>query len=263
MAAIVLSAFGRNHEVITRWPSTCEICDKVGTITLQPFSSDIAPRLERLRQRIAECANGCGRRPEDVQLIAVSKTRPAEAIRDAAGLGLRDFGENYLQEAEAKLDALAGLPVTWHFIGALQSNKTRTVAARFDWVHTVSRRRIAERLAKQCPPGKVLNVTLQVNVDQDPAKAGVDPADAGELLSAVLGLPNLRVRGLMTILQQNADPEQGYLRLAALFRELAPSVPGVWDTLSMGMSDDFPQAIAAGATHVRIGSALFGPRANP
>jgi hypothetical protein len=127
-------------------------------------------------------------------------------------------------------------------------------------VHTVARRKIAERLSAQGPPGRRLNVTLQVNVDQDPAKAGVDPADLPALLEAVAPLPNLRVRGLMTILRRGSPPPTGYGRLAELFQQLAPTAPRPWDTLSMGMTGDYVDAIAAGATHVRLGTALFGPR---
>jgi hypothetical protein len=165
------------------------------------------------------------------------------------------------------------LPVTWHFIGAIQSNKTRAIAEHFHWVHTVSRASIAERLSRQCPSGKTLNVTVQVNIDADPQKAGVEPGAAAALLEAIGGLANLRVRGLMTILRQApgaGGPGAGgptalvsYQRLAALFTELDHRAPEPWDTLSMGMSGDFRDAIAAGATHVRIGTAIFGPRTPP
>lgn len=229
-------------------------------MSLQSISGNIADNLRHVRGRIDEAARACGRDPAEIRLVAVSKTKPAAMIREAATAGCRDFGENYLQEAQAKIAELADLDATWHFIGAIQSNKTRSIAEHFHWAHTVDREKIARRLSDQCPPGKVLNVTIQVNVDDDPAKAGVDPEDTRALLAAVAGLPNLSVRGLMTILRQDSDPATGYGRLKDLFESLRPSARGDWDTLSMGMSGDFPQAIAAGATHVRVGSAIFGAR---
>ena len=229
-------------------------------MSLQSFSNSIADNVTAVRQRIEHAARACGRNPEDVCLVAVSKTRPATLIRAAAQAGCTDFGENYLQDAVPKIQALTDLGATWHFIGAVQSNKTRAIAERFHWVHTVSRTAIAERLSRQCPPGKTLDVTIQVNVDQDPAKAGVLPDAAAALLDDIGGLANLRVRGLMTILAQSSPPSAGYGRLNALFAELAPHAPQPWDTLSMGMSGDFDDAVAAGATHLRIGTAIFGPR---
>ncbi len=232
-------------------------------MSLQSISSAttaIAANLATAREAIADAARACGRDPADVHLVAVSKTKPAGLVRAAAAAGCRDFGENYLQDALPKIEALADLDVRWHFIGAIQSNKTRQIARHFHWVHTVARPKIAERLSAQCPPGRTLDVTLQVNVDEDPAKAGVDPADAAALLRAVRALPNLRVRGLMTILQQGSEPLAGYRRLAAIFEALRAKAPDPWDTLSMGMSGDFAQAIRAGATHVRIGTAIFGAR---
>lgn len=260
---IVLSGSAINHDVIASQPGRCEICDEVGTMSLQSISSAttaIAANLATAREAIADAARACGRDPADVHLVAVSKTKPAGLVRAAAAAGCRDFGENYLQDALPKIEALADLDVRWHFIGAIQSNKTRQIARHFHWVHTVARPKIAERLSAQCPPGRTLDVTLQVNVDEDPAKAGVDPADAAALLRAVRALPNLRVRGLMTILQQGSEPLAGYRRLAAIFEALRAKAPDPWDTLSMGMSGDFAQAIRAGATHVRIGTAIFGAR---
>lgn len=201
-----------------------------------------------------------GRDPADIHLVAVSKTKPTAAIEEAYAAGLTDFGENYVQEATAKIRALAHLPLNWHFIGAIQSNKTRSIAENFQWVHTVDRSKIARRLSDQCPPGKILDACLQVNIDLDPAKAGVLPEHAAALLDEVARLPNLRVRGLMTILESAGDPLSSYQRLAALFADLAGHGQQSWDTLSMGMSRDYPQAIMAGATHVRIGTDIFGPR---
>jgi len=225
-------------------------------MTLQSIALNVAA----VRREIAAAARACGRDPDSIELIAVSKTQPAAAIREAAVAGCRSFGENYPAEAAAKQDELAGLAVTWHYIGAIQSNKTRLIAERFDWVHTVSRGKIARRLAEQRPAGRLLDVCLQVNVDRDPNKAGVDPADAAALLTEVRALPNLRVRGLMTILHPASAPGEGYGRLAELFEQLRGLAAEPWDTLSMGMSGDFREAIAAGATHVRVGTAIFGER---
>ena len=225
-------------------------------MTLQSIASNIAA----VRREIAAAADACGRDPEDVELIAVSKTQPAAAVRTAAAAGCRSFGENYPVEAAAKQDDLGDLDVTWHYIGAIQANKTRILASRFAWVHTVARAKIARRLSEQVEQGHTLNVCLQVNVDRDPNKAGVDPAEAAELLAEVRALPNLRVRGLMTILHPESPARAGYERLAEIFHTLRAVAPEPWDTLSMGMSADYRDAIAAGATHVRVGSAIFGAR---
>lgn len=229
-------------------------------MSIEPQANSIVHNVQAVRRQIAEAAVRCGRHAEDVQLVAVSKTRPAAMIVEAVAAGCVHFGENYLQEAIPKLETLSGLDVTWHFIGAIQSNKTRPIAEHFHWVHTVSRAKIAQRLSDQCPPGKALNVTIQVNIDDDPGKAGVAPESTAGLLDAIGGLANLHVRGLMTILRRDSPPQASYERLAALFHELAARAPAPWDTLSMGMSDDFREAVAAGATHVRVGTALFGPR---
>jgi len=223
-------------------------------------SPDIAANLAMVRRAIDAAARGCGRDPASVRLLAVSKTQPAEAVRRAAAAGCTDFGENYLQEAVAKIECLADLDVRWHFIGAIQSNKTRLVARHFHWVHTLARDKIARRLAQQCPAGKTLDVTLQVNIDDDPAKAGAAPDEVAALLATVHGLEHLRPRGLMTILQRDSEPLASYRRLAELFDRLAPEGGEHWDTLSMRLSGDFAAAIEAGATWVRIGTSIFGPR---
>ena len=200
---------------------------------------------------------------EDVTLLAVSKTFGPGAVREAHAAGQLAFGENYVQEALEKMADLADLPLQWHCIGPLQSNKTRPVAEHFDWVHTVDRLKIAERLAAQRPPERPpLNVCIQVNIDGGPTKAGVAPAEALALARAVAALPGLRLRGIMTIPEPAAD------FIAA--RALHASARGIFDqlnaaglaldTLSMGMSADFETAIAEGATHVRVGSAIFGAR---
>jgi pyridoxal phosphate enzyme (YggS family) len=227
-------------------------------------SATISDNLTRVQDDIERSAAAAGRRPESVQLIAVSKTKPAESVAAALAAGQRHFGENYVQEALAKIDAVHALapdarPV-WHYIGTIQSNKTRDLAGAFDWIHTVSREKIAQRLNDQCPPGKRLNVCLQINVDADPNKAGIAPGDAAQLLARCRGLPNLAVRGLMTILDPRTKPEEGYNRLRELFDGLKPNAPECWDTLSMGMSGDYRAAIQAGATLVRVGTAIFGSR---
>jgi pyridoxal phosphate enzyme (YggS family) len=220
----------------------------------------ISKNVAATRASVIAAAQAAGRDPDEIHLVAVSKKKPAADIEAAYAAGLTDIGENYLQEAIDKIHALAHLPLTWHFIGAIQSNKTRPIAEHFHWVHTIERGKIARRLSEQCPPGKTLDACLQVNIDADPAKAGVSPDNAAKLLDEVAGLPNLRVRGLMTILETGADPLASYQRLAALFADLAERGVEPWDTLSMGMSKDYAQAIMAGATHVRIGTDIFGPR---
>jgi pyridoxal phosphate enzyme (YggS family) len=195
-------------------------------------------------------------------LLAVSKTQPPPVIRQAVAAGQLAFGENYLQEVLAKQDALANLPeLVWHFIGPIQSNKTRPIAERFDWVHTVDRLRIAERLSEQRPADRPpLNVCLQVNVSGEATKSGVTLAELPELAAAVAQLPRIRLRGLMTI----PAPATGLERQRIPFRILSEAMaalplPGL-DTLSMGMSDDLEAAILEGATLVRVGTAIFGPR---
>jgi len=224
----------------------------------------ITDNLSRVQQRINGAALACGRDPNDVKLIAVSKTKPAPAVVTALSAGQVDFGENYVQEALAKISEVARLapgshPI-WHFIGAIQTNKTRDLARSFDWLHTIDREKVARRLNEQCPAGKRLNICLQVNVDGDPNKAGVTPEQAPVLLRACSEHANLTVRGLMTILDPRTDPQEGYNRLRELFDDLAAGAPQTWDTLSMGMSGDYPAAIAAGATLVRVGTAVFGTR---
>ena len=224
-------------------------------MALQSISENIAAA----RDAISLAARGADRNPDDISLIAVSKRKPATDIAAAASAGIQDFGENFLQEAIPKIEALAHLPLRWHFIGAVQSNKTRAIATYFHWIHTVDRVKIARRLSEQCPENKILNLCIQVNVDGDPNKNGVAPQDASRLLRVLADLPRIRVRGLMTMLDRSSDPGESYARLAEIFASLRP-VANQWDTLSMGMSRDFREAIAAGATHVRVGTAIFGPR---
>ena len=214
--------------------------------------------------RIAGAAVAAGRDPAEVRLLAVSKTWPAESVREAAAAGQRAFGENYVQEGVAKVEALADLGLEWHFIGPLQSNKTRLVANRFAWVHSIDRLKIAERLAEQrdvhLPP---LDVCIQVNVSGEASKSGVVPADLPELARAVASLPRLRLRGLMAIPEPTPDVALQRARFASLRMlrdELNAAGLGL-DTLSMGMSDDLEAAIAEGSTMVRVGTAIFGARA--
>ena len=199
-----------------------------------------------------------------MRLLAVSKTWPADSVREAAAAGQRAFGENYVQEGVAKVEALAGLGLEWHFIGPLQSNKTRLVANSFAWVHSIDRLKIAERLSEQrdvhLPP---LEVCIQVNVSGEASKSGVAPDDLPELARAVSALPRLRLRGLMAIPEPTSDVALQRARFASLrqLREQLNAGGLQLDTLSMGMSDDLEAAIAEGSTMVRVGTAIFGGRA--
>jgi pyridoxal phosphate enzyme (YggS family) len=217
-----------------------------------------------VRAAIAAAAAASGRTEDSITLIAVSKGHDAERIRQAASLGVRDLGESYLQEALIKRTALAALPLRWHFIGRLQANKTRGVAEQFDWVHGVDRLHLAERLSAQRPPALApLQVCIQVNVAGETRKGGAAPSALPALAEAIAQLPRLRLRGLMCILPEGLKPERNLVLFSAartLLQQLDAGA-GRLDTLSMGMSGDFPEAIAAGATQVRIGTALFGPRA--
>ena len=223
----------------------------------------ICANLQAVGARIAAAAARAGRPLADIRLLAVSKTFPAERVREAAAAGQRAFGENYVQEALAKMDALDDLVLEWHFIGPLQSNKTRSVAERFDWVHGIERLKIAERLSAargaHRPP---LQVCIQVNVSGEASKSGVNPGDTAPLAHAVAGLPHLRLRGLMAIPEPTADMTLARRRFAAL-RELRDALNReglALDTLSMGMSHDLEAAILEGATIVRVGTAIFGER---
>lgn len=243
--------------------------DPTATVTSASDTDAIAPRLDDLRERIARAEAAAGRAAGSVTLVAVGKTFGAEALREAAEAGARVFGENYLQEALAKQEALADLDLAWHFIGAVQSRKARALAEHFDWVHTVDREKIARRLAEARPADRSpLEICIQVNLDGEETKAGVAPEDAAALVEAARILPGVRVRGLMAIPAPRTDPaeqEAAFARLAALAERIRATLPeadaAAFDVLSMGMSGDLEAAVAAGATHVRIGSALFGARA--
>mgnify|MGYP003512956914 FL=1 len=223
----------------------------------------ISTNLQAVRARIAAAAQLAGRAVEDIRLLAVSKTFPPERIREAAQASQIAFGENYLQESLGKIAALADLGLEWHFIGPLQSNKTRPVAENFAWVHGIERLKIAERLSAargtERPP---LQVCIQVNVSGEASKSGVSPGDTAALARSVAGLPNLRLRGLMAIPEPTEDMALARRPFAAL-RELRDALnrDGLeLDTLSMGMSHDLEAAILEGATIVRVGTAIFGER---
>lgn len=224
---------------------------------------NIAASLDALRQRIRAAERRYGRQPESVRLLAVSKTRGTEEVRTAAGHGQTDFGENYVREAVAKIDECGGQSLIWHFIGPIQSNKTRQIAEHFDWVHSLDRERIAGRLDAARPAEKgPLNVCLQVNTSGEASKSGAPPEAVHDLAETVAGLPNLRLRGLMTLPAPATDLEEQrrpFRQLRRLLEELQARGYDL-DTLSMGTTGDMEAAIAEGATIVRIGTALFGVR---
>ncbi len=225
--------------------------------------STIAENIAKVGERIRAAAQASGRDLDHIGLLAVSKTKPAAAVREAYAAGLRDFGENYLQEALEKQAELSELPLIWHFIGPIQSNKTKPIAEHFAWVHSVDRLKIAQRLSEQRPTGlPSLNICLQVNVSAEDSKSGCAPAELAALAQAVSQLPNLRLRGLMAIPEPTDDVAAQRAAFARL-RELRDGLPLPLDTLSMGMSHDLDAAIAEGATWVRIGTALFGARDYP
>ncbi|MEZ0307630.1 MAG: YggS family pyridoxal phosphate-dependent enzyme [Ramlibacter sp.] len=224
----------------------------------------IGNNLQRVRERIASACAGAQRPVEEVTLLAVSKTFGPDAVREAFAGGQLAFGENYIQEAVEKMALLQDLPLQWHCIGPIQSNKTRLVATHFDWAHTVDRLKIAERLSQQRPEGMApLQVCIQVNVDGGATKSGVAPQELPSLAHEVAQLPGIVLRGLMTLPEPAADfaaQKAVHLRARDLFDELRASGLAV-DTLSMGMTADLEAAIAAGSTMVRVGTAIFGGRA--
>lgn len=223
----------------------------------------IADKVMAVRQQIDTATRDAGRPPGSVHLLAVSKTRSADELRQAFAAGQRAFGENYLQEALDKMAALRDLPIEWHFIGPIQSNKTRAIAEHFDWVHSVDRLKIARRLSEQRPLERPpLNICLQVNISLEASKSGCLPDDVPRLARDVAALPNLRLRGLMAIPEASIDPDaqrRPFAALRDLLQQLQDELPQL-DTLSMGMSGDMIAAIREGATLVRIGTALFGVR---
>jgi pyridoxal phosphate enzyme (YggS family) len=217
-----------------------------------------AQRLASLRQRIAAASQG-----QAATLVAVSKTQAAARVRELHALGQRVFGENYVQEALGKMSELSDCAIEWHLIGPLQSNKCREVAEHFDWMQTLDRAKLIPLLARHRPEGRApLNVLVQVNLDDEDSKSGAPPAEIEALADAVARQPRLRLRGLMAIPRPWADAQQrraGFQMLRAMFQTLRQRHRDI-DTLSMGMSEDFEMALAEGATMVRVGSALFGPR---
>jgi PLP dependent protein len=225
--------------------------------------STIESNLQVVRSRIAAAARAAGREPGDIALLAVSKTFGAGEVRAAQAAKQHDFGESYVQEAIDKISALSDLPLVWHFIGPIQSNKTRAIAERFDWVHSVARVKIAQRLDDARPAGRqALNVCLQVNVSGETSKGGVAPDAVRPLAEAVRALPRLRLRGLMAIPEPAGDlllKRRRFASLRVLLEQLNAAGFGL-DTLSMGMSHDMEAAVMEGATIVRIGTAIFGER---
>ena len=225
--------------------------------------STIESNLQAVRARIAAAAKAAGRESRDVALLAVSKTFAAAEVRVAYAAGQREFGENYVQEAMEKIAALSALPLVWHFIGPIQSNKTRAIAEQFHWVHSVAREKIALRLAEARPQALgPLDICLQVNVSGEASKSGVAPGEVRQLAETVRALPRLRLRGLMAVPEPSGDVESQRRRfrdLRLLLEQLNAAGFGL-DTLSMGMSQDLEAAVMEGATIVRIGTAIFGER---
>lgn len=290
-------------QVITA-PAPCRKCDTLSTTTMRfihssqrkhsllaanagitdiasppissarPETTSIAAAYRQISDDITACAINNNRANDAVRLLAVSKTRTAAEVNQAYEAGARHFGENYLQDALPKIAALADrTDISWHYIGAIQSNKTKDIAANFDWVHTVDRLKIARRLSNargemRTPGGEQrtpLNIALQVNLHNEPQKAGCAPEALSDLADALAELPHLALRGLMILPAVEVAPEEAFAQTAELFAQLAAQLtnrPARWDTLSMGMSGDYHAAIEAGSTIVRIGTALFGPRAN-
>lgn len=228
--------------------------------------SSIAENFALVRQQICSAAVSADRDETSVQLLAVSKTRHADELRLAWQTGQRAFGENYLQESLDKIEALSDLDIEWHFIGPIQSNKTRPIAESFSWVHSVDRLKVAQRLSDQRPSElPALNICLQINISREESKAGCSPDEAEELLNQVIQLPNIKVRGLMAIpkaAETDTEQRKPLAEMQQLLASLNKSLPAEkqMDTLSMGMSDDMEIAIKEGATIVRVGTALFGPR---
>jgi pyridoxal phosphate enzyme (YggS family) len=225
--------------------------------------STIESNLQAVRARIAAAARSAGREPGEITLLAVSKTFAAGAVRAAHAAGQREFGENYVQEGLEKIAELSALPLIWHFIGPIQSNKTRAIAEHFDWVHSVAREKIALRLAEARPPElDPLDICLQVNLSGEASKSGVTAEEVRPLAEAVRTLPRLRLRGLMTVPEPSDDVElqrRRFRGLRTLLEQLNAAGFGL-DTLSMGMSQDLEAAVMEGATIVRVGTAIFGER---
>lgn len=230
---------------------------------MMAMPNTLCARIDAVHAAIDRAAKQYGRRSEDITLLAVSKTRSSEEIRQAVACGQRAFGENYASELQEKSNLLANEALSWHFIGPVQSNKTRLIAERADWLHSLDRERIARRLNDQRPEDRpALNVCIQVNISDESSKSGVAPEEILGLAEQIRALPHLRLRGLMAIPAPTDDPieqRQAFARLRACLEDLQTRGYEL-DTLSMGMSDDLQAAIAEGATIVRVGTAIFGPR---
>lgn len=226
---------------------------------MQYNGSELLNNYQQVLQTLDTTNELANRRDRPCGLIAVSKTKPAAMIADLVAAGQKDFGENYLQEALDKMDALKDLPITWHYIGSIQRNKTRDIAKHFDWVHTIERDVIAKRLNEQRAGLPPLNVLIQVNIDDEESKSGCMPDELPSLIGAMIGYENLQLRGLMVI--PNKAGSDAFFRTKQLFDEMPQmfELPH-WDSLSMGMSHDMMAAVAQGATWVRVGTAIFGAR---
>ena len=229
-------------------------------------TSELESNLSKTKKAIELSCKLIAKDPSSIRLIGVTKTQSTDTIRQAYNAGITDIGENYVQEALTKMDRLRDLDIGWHFIGNIQSNKTRLIAENFAWVHSVDSLKLATRLSDQCPKGKTLNLLIQLNVDQDPNKRGIDVSEATELVSKATDLPNIKIRGLMIILSEQTNPLVGYKTAYKIFEKLKTLKSYqeniYWDTLSMGMSKDFEQAILSGSNTIRLGTNLFGPRGN-
>lgn len=225
--------------------------------------TELEERWRKVLEGVAEAVRLAGRPADAVRLVAVSKFHPASVVAELARLGQLDFGENYMQEARAKQDELADLPIRWHAIGPIQTNKAKEAAGRFALIHTVASARLAEALARRLPPGAVQDVLIQVNIGAEPQKAGVDPAELPALTEALLAVPGVRVGGLMCLPPHVGEGEAArpyFSRLRELRDDLARRFGVALPHLSMGMSGDYRQAVAEGATLVRVGTDIFGPR---
>ncbi|SFW31396.1 YggS family pyridoxal phosphate-dependent enzyme [Nitrosovibrio sp. Nv17] len=233
---------------------------------MEPNTTTIASGLQKVKARIREVAGRAGRDPADITLLAASKTNPAECLREAFAAGQAIFGENYLQEALGKMPELADLPIEWHFIGPIQSNKTRRIAENFSWVHSIDRKKIADRLSKDRPSVlPPLQVCVQINVSGEDSKSGVAPEEAAELAAHIAALPRLRLRGVMAIpeLTRATALQRSQFRMLKDAYDRLRQEGHDLDTVSMGMSEDLDLAIEEGATLVRVGTAIFGPRRYP
>lgn len=224
--------------------------------------TDIKENLKKVHERVVKAADLAGRDPREITVMAVTKRHPVAVIRQAIAAGQRHFGENFLQEAVDKIDQLGPGPV-WHFIGQVQSNKTRRIAQSFSWVHTVDRVKIAQRLSEHRPPELgPLNICLQIKLAEEAGKGGIDPNQIDSVWRKLDQLPGIRVRGLMCIPPPSLDPKQQRHYFSQLQELFKLNGDDSWDTLSMGMSGDLESAVAEGATIVRVGTAIFGPRPN-